>query len=210
MTVQRNDGADTEASAAGALGQRRLQRSADFTGRRIVSFQAVFLRHGLPGLLMAALFLAPSQMRSELAESLEAFAAAPMRYSAVALAVLLGMLALSAARYHRLDARQTGWILYLLAVSAWEEWVFRLAIPEFGVSRGLDLGVAVVLSNVLFGLMHYFTLRWKWYWCVAACLGGIGLSRQMALHHDLALVVGIHWVATFLNTPRPPRGSEPG
>lgn len=75
--------------------------------------------------------------------------------------------------------------------------------------QGLDLRTSVVLSDLAFGALHFFTLRWKWYWCVAAFLGGMGLSRQMNLHFDLALVVALHWVATYINTPRAPgRGSR--
>jgi hypothetical protein len=68
----------------------------------------------------------------------------------------------------------------------------------------------VVASNALFGFMHYFTLRWKWYWCVGAFLGGMALSRHLAQHQDLALIVAFHWIATFLNTPRPPGRRPPG
>jgi len=34
-------------------------------------------------------------------------------------------------------------------------------------------------------------------------LGGMGLSQLMT-HGDLALVVMVHWLGTFLNTPVPP------
>ena len=95
-------------------------------------------------------------------------------------------------------------MLYLLAVSVWEEWVFRLALPWFGQALGFDLRVAVILSNVLFGALHYFTLRWKWPWCLAAFFGGMALSRQYAEHQDLAMIIALHWVATFVNTPRLP------
>ncbi|MDZ7685961.1 MAG: hypothetical protein U5O39_13900 [Gammaproteobacteria bacterium] len=68
----------------------------------------------------------------------------------------------------------------------------------------MNLSIAVIASNILFGAVHYFTLRWKWQWCLGACLGGIVLSRQMNEHFDLALLIGIHWVATYANTPRLP------
>ena len=35
-------------------------------------------------------------------------------------------------------------------------------------------------------------------------LGGLALSRHFGNHFDLAMVVALHWVATFVNTPRPP------
>jgi membrane protease YdiL (CAAX protease family) len=63
---------------------------------------------------------------------------------------------------------------------------------------------AIVLSNLLFAGLHYFTLRWKWQNCLFAFLGGVGLSRLLDNSGDLALVVLVHFVATFLNTPSPP------
>ena len=68
--------------------------------------------------------------------------------------------------------------------------------------------LAVVVSNGIFGGLHYVTLRWKWHWCVIAALGGMGLARQFGEHGDLAIVIGIHWVATVLNTPRLPGRSR--
>lgn len=186
--------------------QRRLQRAPDFTGRRLTTFSAVFLRHGLPGLLLAALSLAHPDLRLLLTVALAGLDAAPLRYLSIGGGVLLAMLVHAAVRDHRIDPRQLGWIVYLLLLSVWEEWLFRIAIPWLGTFRGLDVHTAVLLSNALFGLMHYFTLRWKWHWCLAAFLGGLALSRQMTIHHDLALLIGIHWIATYLNTPRPPRG----
>ncbi len=40
--------------------QRRLQRPPDFTGKTLNHFRDVFLRHGLPGLLLGCLFLVPA------------------------------------------------------------------------------------------------------------------------------------------------------
>jgi hypothetical protein len=184
--------------------QRRLQRPPDFTGVRLKSFRAVFLRHGLPGLVLGALCFAHPDLRALLPEALAGFSAAPIRYLTVGLAILAALIAYAAFIDRRLDARQVGWIFYLLLISIWEEWLFRLAIPSINTAQGLDARTAVIISNALFGLMHYFSLRWKWYWCVAAFLGGMALSRNMAQHHDLALVIAFHWVATFLNTPRLP------
>ena len=42
-------------------------------------------------------------------------------------------------------------------MSIWEEWLFRLAIPYFGRSQGFDLAAFVLLSNLAFGVLHYFT-----------------------------------------------------
>jgi hypothetical protein len=52
--------------------------------------------------------------------------------------------------------------------------------------------------------VHYFTMRWKASWCFLAFLGGMGLSRQYVENGDLLILIGMHWVATFLNTPRYP------
>jgi hypothetical protein len=41
-------------------------------------------------------------------------------------------------------------------------------------------------------------------WCLFAFLGGIGLSRHYLESGDLFMLIGIHWIATFLNTPRYP------
>ena len=155
-------------------------------------------------MLLAALCLAHPGLRALLSDSLAGFDAAPLRYLGIGFAVLAALLAYSAWIERRLDARQAGWIIYLLLVSVWEEWLFRLAVPWLTGSQGLDPRTAVIVSNALFGLMHYFTLRWKWYWCVGAFLGGMALGRHFAQHHDLAAIIAFHWIATFLNTPRLP------
>jgi membrane protease YdiL (CAAX protease family) len=64
----------------------------------------------------------------------------------------------------------------------------------------------VVICNLVFGAMHYFTLRWRLQWCVMAFLGGMGFSYSFAQHNDLFVIIGIHWVATFFNTPAAPAG----
>lgn len=197
-------GVNSTAPADIAPRQRRLQRAPDFTGAPLKSFRAVFLRHGLPGLVLGALCLAHPALRALLPDALAGFAAAPLRYLGAALAILVGLVAYAAFVDRRLEARQLGWIFYLLLLSLWEEWLFRLAIPRLVAAEGMDALAAVIVSNALFGLVHYFTLRWRWYWCVAAFLGGMALSRHMGQHHDLAMLVAFHWIATFLNTPLPP------
>ena len=99
------------------------------------------------------------------------------------------------------------WIVYLGGLSFWEEWVFRLALPQLFEGSGASIWSAALISAALFGAAHYFTLRWKWHWCVGAAFGGLLLSRQMELHNDLLLITAFHWVATYLNTPRPPGSS---
>jgi hypothetical protein len=187
-----------------APSQRRLQRPPDFTGDRLRTFTAVALRHGLPGALLGALCLLHPDIRALLTPALEGFLADPGRYLAIGAGIFAAMASYAWFIDRKLTAPALGWILYLLAISVWEEWVFRLAIPYFAAENGMDLRTAVIASNVAFGLMHYFTLRWKWQWCLAAALGGMALSRNFATHYDLVLVIGVHWVATYINTPRLP------
>jgi hypothetical protein len=183
--------------------KRRLQRPPDFTGRRLDSFREVFFRHGLPGALLGALFLLHPTAQGLLARAMEPVLNHPGVYLLGGGLVLAGLttygLYIGGVRI-----QQFGWVLYLGVLSLWEEWVFRLALPYSLQSFGFSLMSAVLVSNLLFGAAHYFTLRWKWQWCVIACLGGLAFSRQMNEHFDLLLVAGIHWVATFVNTPRLP------
>nr|WP_070959988.1 CPBP family intramembrane glutamic endopeptidase [Hyphomonas sp. Mor2] len=189
--------------------KRRLQRDKDFTGARLSSFREVFLRHGLPGLVLALCFLSDPGLRNVLAGSLAGVSADPPRY-AVGFVVIL--LALSAYTW-RIDGRwssaRLGWVLYLGVLSVWEEWVFRLALPQVLEGFGATVWLAAALSALMFGAMHYFTLRWKWHWCVGAGFGGLYFSHQMELHGDLLWVAAIHWIATSINTPRPPSPPQP-
>ncbi len=187
-----------------APSQRRLQRAPDFTGERLNTFMQVGLRHGLPGAILGFVCLCIPEMRLLLADGLTDFLAAPARYLLIGCAVFGALIGYAWLIDRRVDAAAVGWMLYLLAVSIWEEWVFRLAIPYFGQAQGVSLMTMVLLSNALFGLAHFFTLRWKWYWCLGAFIGGLALSRNFGQHFDLALVIGIHWIATYVNTPRLP------
>lgn len=193
-----------------APSQRRLQRAPDFTGDRLSSFRDVFLRHGLPGALLGIVCLLLPQMRGLLNSGLTSLYSQPLFYIAAGLVLLVGLsvYAWYIDGYWRLE--KLGWVFYLGAVSAWEEWVFRLALPYYLEDRGVELFAAVIAANLVFAIAHYFTLRWKWQWCIAVFFFGIALSRQMDNHFNLLMVIGVHWVATFLNTPRlpgRPRGS---
>jgi hypothetical protein len=184
--------------------RRRLQRPPDFTGDSLDSFQQVFIRHGLPGAVLGMLCLLHPDLRELLSKATASAANSLSTY------VICGILILAALNIYTLFTRRRwstqtlGWACYLGLLSLWEEWLFRIALPYGLESLGSPLIAGVVLSNILFGLLHYFTLRWKWQWCVAACIGGFAFSRQMDMHFDLLLVAGIHWIATFLNTPTPP------
>ncbi|HSG89798.1 MAG TPA: CPBP family glutamic-type intramembrane protease [Pseudomonadales bacterium] len=194
---------------AGAPSQRRLQRLPDFTGGRLCHFRQVFLRHGLPGLVLVPLLLLHEGPRWVGARVLQPVLDAPLRYAIGAVAILVVLCAVALVRDRRLDGAQLGWTLYLGALSAWEEFVFRVGLPIMLMLAGMDGVAAVIGANVLFGVMHWFTLRWRAAWCLVACLGGLALARLLDQRGDLALVIAAHWVGTFLNTPRPPRGVAP-
>jgi hypothetical protein len=196
-------------NATGSSNQR-LQRARDFTGDRLTTFREVFLRHGLPGVLLALICLGVPGLLGVLTDGLAKGLASPQVY---VISLVLLFLALNAHAWlidRRWDLPKLGWIVYLGALSFWEEWVFRLAVPTLLEGYGASVWAAATLSAVVFGAAHYFTLRWKWQWCVAAFVGSLALSRQMELHDDLLLITAIHWVATYLNTPRPPGHSGRG
>ncbi|MEO1027557.1 MAG: CPBP family intramembrane glutamic endopeptidase [Pseudomonadota bacterium] len=191
------------------LSHRRLQRDKDFTGDRLSTFRQVFLRHGLPGAVLALACLGVPDLQAVFFESLDRGLAYPLRYGLFFMLILSALNAYAWLIDRRLDLQRLGWMLYLGALSFWEEWVFRIAIPEILEGWGASLWWASVLSALVFGGAHYFTLRWKLRWCVGAFIGGLILSRQMHLHNDLLLIAAFHWIATYLNTPRPPgRSSE--
>lgn len=168
------------------------------------------MRHGLPGGILALLWLSIPGLKIAFAAGLEKGLASPQLY---VISLVLLFLALNGHAWlidRRWDLSKLRWIAYLGALSFWEEWVFRLAIPTILEGFGASLWVAATLSALAFGAAHYFTLRWKWQWCVVAFVGSLALSRQMELHDDLLLITAIHWIATYLNTPRPPGQSGKG
>lgn len=194
---------------ASSTSQGRLQRPADFTGSRLTQFREIFVRHGLPGLSLGLLLLA--LVPGLAAVGLDAVAnllATPIRYSLIAGLIFAGLVIYSVRRFGRINRLQVGWIVYLGLLSIWEEWVFRVAAPYCLTELGSSGVLAVLVSNALFGIMHFFTLRWRVEWCVMAFLGGLGFSYNFHQQGDLAMIAGIHWVATFLNTPRPPQGKK--
>ncbi len=183
---------------------RRLQREKDFTGDRLTTFRAVFLRHGLPGLILALLCLTAPGLQILFVASVDQALIAPLR-TAVWVIVIAAALNI----YVWLIDRQwspakLGWVAYLGALSLWEEWVFRIALPQSLETWGIEVWAAALLSALVFSSAHYFTLRWKLRWCVGAFTGSLALSRQMEVHDSLLIITAFHWIATTLNTPRPP------
>ena len=187
---------------------RRLQREKDFTGDRLSTFRQVFLRHGLPGCILALGFIALPGLQLAFVESLEKGTANPARYAIWFVLIFSALNAYAWWIDRQWSLPKLCWIAYLGALSFWEEWVFRIAIPQTVEGWGASVWLAAVLSALVFGSAHYFTLRWKWQWCLGAFIGGLALSRQMELHNDLLLITAFHWIATYLNTPRLPGQSE--
>ena len=107
-------------------------------------------------------------------------------------------------RKWELNKSQLLWIAYLLGISIVEEIAFRLTIPFLllGIFGGF---LSVLLSNLVFALIHYVTLRWKLIPCVFTFMGGIGFSRLLENSENIVLVILVHWFVTFLNTPTPPK-----
>ena len=106
-------------------------------------------------------------------------------------------------RKRAITVSQALWVGYLLGISIVEEIAFRLAMPLLlaGVATNL---FAILISNLLFAGIHYFTLRWKLIPCLFTFLGGLGFARLLDNSENIVLVILVHWFVTFLNTPVPP------
>lgn len=184
----------------------RLQRQADSNTTAVTTFLQVVCRHGV---LMGstAIVLALTADGSVLTPALAAVVQGPLPY-VFALAVIVGLF-LGYLRFRSFhNARyQWPWIAYLFYISVVEEMAFRLYLPAM-LESAAGATAAVLLSNALFAALHYFTLRWKFSHCVVTGLGGVGLSRLLETSGDLMLVILVHFIATFLNTPRAPEASS--
>jgi hypothetical protein len=186
----------------------RLQRPPDFTGDQIQSFSAVFLRHGLPCALLGLLFLTDATVWPLLKSATAAARENSTLYLISTGLVFLCLLTHAALGKYPLVLRRIGWIVYLGCLSVWEEWVFRIGIPHYLGALGIGILLPILISNTLFGILHYFTLRWRWQWCLMAAIGGLFFSYNFVNHQNLLLIAGIHWVMTYLNTPRMPNGDR--
>ena len=180
-----------------------LQRDYAGAVAPVSTFLHVLYRHGLTMGIFACstawLLATPAVLWDAMAD----FSANPAKYALALLAILGFFYVVLKRRGLTLNGMQGFWIVYLLYISIVEELAFRLFLPLV-LESSTGLIAAVVLSNFLFAGLHYFTLRWKWQNCLFACLGGIGLSRLLDNSGDLTLVILVHFVATFLNTPSQP------
>ena len=190
------------------LREHRLQRPRDFTGDQIQSFSAVYIPHGLPCALLGLLFLTDDSIWPLLKSATAAASENNTLYSISAGLIFLCLITHAVIGKYRLDLGRVGWIAYLGCLSLWEEWVFRIGIPHYLGALGVGVLLPIIISNTVFGILHYFTLRWRWRWCLMAGIGGMFFSHNFTNHHDLLLIAGIHWVMTYLNTPRPPNGDR--
>ena len=183
----------------------RLQRDHSPDTTPVSSFAQVLYRHGaLMG--CAAMVLLLVQDGSALEDALYFVWQSPGVFVLAVVVILGAFTAYLKWRDYGLDGRQWLWVGYLFYISVVEEVAFRLYLPVVLESH-LGQVAGVLMSNLIFGAIHYYTLRWKFSHCVFTALGGLGLSRLLAQSGDLALVVLVHFVATFLNTPRPPEAT---
>ena len=181
----------------------RLQRDYAGSDSPVSTFLQGLYRHGLTMGVFAFVTAWLLSTPAVFWDAVATFSATPVKYALALLAALGFFYAVLKRRGLTLDPAQGLWVAYLLYISIVEELAFRLFLPRV-LEPTSGFIAAIVLSNLLFAGLHYFTLRWKWQNCLFAFLGGVGLSRLLDNSGDLALVVLVHFVATFLNTPSPP------
>jgi membrane protease YdiL (CAAX protease family) len=182
--------------------KHRLQRGPTDSGYRVETFGDVIKRHGgTMGLLAAACLLLPSTWSALSATTAPLFQQ-PFSYFLGALGLLLFFVAWSSRRPVSVG-RQVQWVFYLLFISFVEELTFRLVLPAL-LEPKIGWLIANLLCGALFAILHYVTLRWKLRNCIATFIGAMGLSHLMS-QGDFTLVVMVHWLGTFLNTPFPPK-----
>ena len=193
-----------------AIPEGRLQRASLKTDKYISKFRQVLLRHGLTMTFVAIFCCFFTLIPSALVASLNNLFDYPSRYFFYSFIVITMMVLFLKLTKREFNHRQLAWISYLLVISIVEEIAFRLSIPLlitniFGMNYFL---LAICISNAIFAIIHYFTLRWKLKACILAFLGGMGFSRLFSVTDDLALVIVLHWAVTFLNTPSAPKVNQ--
>ena len=182
----------------------RLQRPALLGEFYLESFQMVWRRHGqtMAGLAIASLLLCAGLNVSIMPPVLSSFS--HLVYGAMGLGLIGFYIAVCMARGIALSQVQWRWLVYLVFISAVEELAFRVFVPSLLMTI-IPFTAAIILSNLVFAGLHYVTLRWRWSHCAFVFLGGLGLARLLNGGNDLPLVILVHAVFTFLNTPQPPR-----
>ena len=181
----------------------RLQREYSGTTLPVSTFAQVLYRHGCTMGFIAVTLICLQSTPGSFQAAVTDFSESPATYLLALLSALGFFIAFLVSKGVTLSRIQGLWVVYLLYISIVEEIAFRLFLPNV-IEPAAGFLSAIVLSNFLFALLHYFTLRWKWKNCVFVFLGGVGLSRLLENSGDLALLILVHFVATFLNTPSPP------
>ena len=181
----------------------RLQRDYSGTTLPVSTFAQVLYRHGCTMSFIAVTLISLQSTPDAFRAVASDFSESPSTYMVALLSALAFFFVYLVSKGVPLSRIQGLWIVYLLYISIVEELAFRLFLP-MALEPSAGFLSAIVMSNFLFALLHYFTLRWKWKNCVFVFLGGIGLSRLLENSGDLALLVLVHFVATFLNTPSQP------
>jgi membrane protease YdiL (CAAX protease family) len=181
----------------------RLQRRASDHGTYLSSFRQVIQRHGLTMGLLAVLGLLLPASWGGLDSTLTPLFENPLRYLLAATGLSIFFHMYQRRKNPLVGSRHTLWLGYLLFISIVEELAFRLFLPN-ELSQVLPFIVAVIVSNALFAVIHFVTLRWHWWNCLFAFAGGLGFSHMLHQTGDLTLVIFAHWFFTFMNTPVPP------
>jgi len=184
----------------------RLQRPADKQKYAVLSFRQVLMRHLGTMTIIATVAGALVSSAVSFGNWSLLLELHTLNYALGILTVLLAMAVYARLKDIPISPLQLAWIGYLALISLVEELAFRVFIP-LAFNNYLNLHISIVFSSLIFGILHYATLRWRWGACLLTVLGGIGFSRLLQETDDLALVVLVHWAVTFLNTPRPPIAS---
>ena len=185
----------------------RLQRPSKSRSGAVLHFRQVLSRHLLTMSVIAVVTGLGVARVDDWKRLLSPLIAHPVHYLAMCVAIVAGIAIYQRVRGIPWSAAHVGWLGYLFLISVVEEWAFRVFLPLYLMD---DLGAraSIVVSSVIFGALHYFTLRWRMMPCLLTALGGLGFSRMLEVSGDLALVILVHWIVTFLNTPRPPVGES--
>ena len=187
----------------------RLQRDHAGSIAPVSTFVQVLYRHGLVMGISALTLFALNTSPHLLATTLADFSANPTKYLLYLMAILVFFYLFLVRKGLSLNLIQGFWIIYLLYISIVEEIAFRLFLP-LTLESSISFFYAVIFSNFVFAGAHYFTLRWKWQNCALAFFGGIALSGLLERSDDLALLILMHFVGTFINTPSQPRHNTEG